>query len=281
MSGLYTKEDFINDSAIVFTKTEGNILDIPGIGNVEIFDAPLVAFAAADDDLFERFMQPEIIGSEYCTPVKWLSSAKTVVSFFLPFTEKVRSSNRTDYAEPSMEWLYGRIEGQAFITGFMTALQQLLHNKGIETCVPSQDERFGIQFEMTSSEGISDFHVDSRWSERHAAYVCGLGTFGLSRGLITEKGLAGRFASIIVSEKWQETGRIYSGIDDYCIRCGVCAGNCPAGAISLEHGKNNILCNAHLEKMKAKYSPRYGCGKCQVGVPCESAAPGMKIRKGR
>ena len=29
--------------------------------------------------------------------------------------------------------------------------------------------------------------------------------------------------------------------------------------------------------MKAKYSPRYGCGKCQVGVPCEFRAPGLKM----
>ncbi len=28
----------------------------------------------------------------------------------------------------------------------------------------------------------------SSWSERHAAYAAGLGTFGLSDGLITEKG---------------------------------------------------------------------------------------------
>ena len=77
------------------------------------------------------------------------------------------------------------------------------------------------------------------------------------------------------------TGRRYTGIDDYCIRCGACARKCPAQAISLEHGKNNVLCNAHLEKMKEKYSPRYGCGKCQVGVPCESSAPGLKRKKSR
>lgn len=121
----------------------------------------------------------------------------------------------------------------------------------IDSCVPSQDARFGIRFERTSSNGIADFHADSRWSEQHAAYACGLGTFGLSRGLISEKGIAGRYASILVSERWQATERGCTGIDDYCIKCGVCAKNCPAQAISLENGKNNILCNAHVEKMKA------------------------------
>lgn len=273
---LYTKELFFNDCMRVFAETAGNVVDIPGIGDIRIYDTPLIAFAEANDQLFEQYKQPEIVGDHYFTPTEWLPSAKTVISFFLPFTDEVRSSNRVDRTDPSQEWLYGRIEGQAFITEFMTGLQQLLQEIGIECCVPSQDERFGIQVEMTSSNGIADFHADSKWSERHAAYACGLGTFGLSRGLISEKGIAGRYASIIVSETWQATKRNYTGIDDYCIKCGVCAKNCPAHAITLENGKNNILCNSHVEKMKAKYSPRYGCGKCQVGVPCENRAPGLK-----
>ena len=163
----------------------------------------------------------------------------------------------------------------------MSEVDRILKEKGIEACVPGQDERFEVKIEMTSSNGAPDFHACSRWSERHAAYACGLGTFGLSRGLITEKGVAGRFASVIVSEKWQADRRGYTGIDDYCIKCGVCVRNCPAKAISPEYGKNNVLCKAYLDRMKEKYDPRYGCGKCQVGVPCESGAPGMKRRGGR
>jgi epoxyqueuosine reductase len=37
----------------------------------------------------------------------------------------------------------------------------------------------------------------SSWSERHAAYAAGLGTFGLCDGLITARGKAVRFGSII------------------------------------------------------------------------------------
>ena len=36
----------------------------------------------------------------------------------------------------------------------------------------------------------------STWSERHVAYVSGLGTFGLSGGLITAKGQAVRLGSV-------------------------------------------------------------------------------------
>ena len=137
------------------------------------------------------------------------------------------------------------------------------------------DERFGVKIEITASGLRPDFHANSRWSERYAAYACGLGTFGLLRGLITEKGMAGRFASIIVTETFEPDERKYTGVYDYCIKCGACARNCPANAISLKHGKNNIKCNKHVETMKKKYPPRYGCGKCQVGVPCEFRAPRM------
>ena len=278
---LYTQEEFANDCRRLFSETDGNSVDIPGRGTVLLYDPPLIGCAAASDEIFERYKQPEIIGAGYYSPSEWLPAAKTVVSFFFPFTEAVRSSNRADRTEPSAEWLYGRIEGQAFITRYMAGLKQLLEARGVEACVPSSDERFGIQFEPAVTGGEADFHVVSRWSERHAAYACGLGTFGLSRGLISEKGIAGRYASVIIPEEWAPSGRRYTGIDDYCIRCGACVRKCPAQAISLDHGKNNVLCNAHLEKMKEKYSPRYGCGKCQVGVPCESSAPGLKIKKRR
>ena len=77
----------------------------------------------------------------------------------------------------------------------------------------------------------------------------------------------------MIAAELEPTARSYAGVYDYCIRCGACMRNCPANAISLKHGKNNIKCNRHVETMKKKYSPRYGCGKCQVGVPCEARAP--------
>lgn len=270
---MYSRDDLARDILVIFGQTAGNVVDIPGIGETVIFEEPLIGFAAAGDEIFETFRREEVIGANYYGPYEWLPEAKSVVSLFLPFSEAVRSSNRVDKTDPSKEWLYARIEGQDFIGKYMTAIKQHLEERGIASCVPALDERFGVKFEMTETGLEPDFHVDSRWSERHTAYACGLGTFSLSRGLITEKGMAGRFASIIVSAEFEPTERKYTGIDDYCIKCGVCARNCPANAITLENGKNNIKCNEHCEAMKRKYVPRYGCGKCQVGVPCETKIP--------
>ena len=272
---MYTKEEFIQNCLTVFAETSGNTADIPGIGPVVMYEAPLIGFADASDELFEEYKRPEVIGPNYFTPKEWLPSARTVISFFLPFSEQVRRSNRALKTDPSPEWLYGRIEGQEFINRFMRGVQKLMEKRKIESCLPTQDPRFEVKLETTSLNGAPDLHAVSRWSDRHAAYACGLGTFGLSKGLITEKGTAGRFATVIVSEVFPATERPYTGIYDYCVRCGACAGNCPAHAISLEFGKNNLICREHLGKMREKYLPRYGCGKCQVGVPCETRAPGM------
>ena len=275
---MYTNEDFRSDCLALFNETEGNIVDVPGAGETILFEEPIIGFASADDEIFETFRRKEVIGANYMAPREWLPETRTVAALFLPFSEAVRSSNRADRTDPSTEWLYARIEGQDFIGKYMAALRQRLEERGIKACVPALDERFGVKIEITANGLRPDFHADSKWSERHAAYACGLGTFGLSRGLITEKGMAGRFASIMIAAELEPTARSYAGVYDYCIRCGACMRNCPANAISLKHGKNNIKCNRHVETMKKKYSPRYGCGKCQVGVPCEAGAP--KIIKG-
>ena len=76
----------------------------------------------------------------------------------------------------------------------------------------------------------------SNWSERHVAYVCGLGTFGLSKGLITERGMAGRFGSIVTDAELAPTPRKYSDPFEYCTKCGACQFRCPAKAIDKSRG---------------------------------------------
>lgn len=268
-------EKFVGDCRELFARYPGNRIDVPGIGSTELFEQPIIGFASAEDKLFERYKETEVIGPVFLSPEEWLSGAKTVAAFFFPFSETVRSSNRETSDQPSTLWLYGRIEGQQFLNAYMEELQRQLTGDGIRACVPSLDERFKKSIEQISGKGRDDFHVDSSWSERHAAYACGLGTFGLSRGLITEKGMAGRITSIIIDKEYDPTKRPYTDIYDYCIRCGVCAVRCPAGAISMEYGKNNVVCSSYVNKTKEQYSPRYGCGKCQVGVPCEFRRPDM------
>lgn len=270
-----TKQDYIHSFVEIFHCCSGNSVNINEEDNPELvlFEKPLVGFASASDPLFDQYKQPEAIGPSYMKPGEWLSDSQTVISFFLPFTKEVRISNTLRPKLPSTEWLYGRIEGQAFVAEFLKQVSLWLNEQGYHTCIPVLDERFEeIRKEVPADIG-TDFHVESRWSERHAAYVCGLGTFGLSRGLITQKGMAGRFGSILVNTSIEPDKRPYTGVYDYCIRCGACITRCPANAISLEYGKNNHLCYQWTMDILEQCKPRFGCGKCQTDVPCEDRIP--------
>ncbi|KJR46713.1 Iron-sulfur cluster-binding protein [Desulfosporosinus sp. I2] len=240
---------------------------------MKIFETPIFAFGAAEDQYFELLKQPTVIGQHFMAPHEWLPQPKTVISFFLPFTEIVKMGNRRDMSWPSEEWLHGRIEGQALVIKLCQYLNFELENAGYKSLVPSMDERFWAK--TSANENKNSF--TSNWSERHVAYVCGLGTFGLSKGLITKKGIAGRLGSIITELELSADTRTYEGIYDHCSMCGVCGKNCPVNAISVEKGKDHKLCSEFINKTAEKHKPRYGCGKCQIGVPCESSIPKKSI----
>jgi epoxyqueuosine reductase QueG len=242
----------------------------PHIAGMRIYEAPLFGFAAAEDSYLAGLGDIPEAGIKPLLPRGWLASAQTILSFFLPFSEKIRFSNRGG-AYPSPEWLNGRIEGQAAAEELCRRLQEALRGAGHEAVVPALDGRFWSK--SLGPENGGPLYT-SNWSERHAAYACGLGTFSLSRGLITKKGVAGRFGSLITSLRIAETGRPYTGLYDYCTRCEACLRNCPVGAISREKGKDHVACSQFLGRVKAENSPYYGCGKCQTATPCESGLPG-------
>lgn len=254
---------FTEDSPLNYVRAE-DALDSSCSG-MRFFDAPIFAFGLANDDIFTEFLSPGIIGEHFLPPKKWLPDAKTVISFFLPYTERIRTANAADFRWPAIEWLHGRIEGQVFVAGLSEHIKKLLTDAGHSSLVPSLDSRF--------KTGSEHGRHTSNWSERHIAFACGLGTFGLSKGLITEKGTCGRFGSIVTELGLPVDQRLYKGFEEYCIKCCACIPNCPADAISEEEGKNNTICSVFIDMTREKHAPRYGCGKCQVGVPCESGRP--------
>ncbi len=252
---------------------------------MKMFEAPIFAFGAADDEYFRLLKEPTAIGEHFMLPQEWLPGSKTVISFFLPFTEAVKKGNRRDMLWPSEEWLHGRIEGQAFKMKLGRYLNSTLKSAGYDSLVPALDERFWANTNTRSNNASSDnksrdtLSFTSNWSERHAAFVCGLGTFGLSKGLITKKGMAGRLGSIITELYLSPDQREYESIYEYCSMCGACVKHCPVKAISVDKGKNHNICSGFIDKTSEKYKPRYGCGKCQVGVPCESGIPGKQSKR--
>lgn len=258
------------NKVIKFTlRDPGNLLP----GDVRIYDQPLVGFADARDDLFLEFTQGQIVGSMFRLPHQWLSGALTVISYFLPFTEHVRSSNYST-GLASVEWLHARFRGEKFNNRLRRYLVQKLYRLGGRAVAPA------IEKEM-----VIDYHsFCSSWSERHVAYAAGLGSFGLNRSLITAKGLAGRFGSVITDLQFPSTPRNGNNPFKNCLflanqSCGVCIEHCPAGAIT-EKGKDKSVCYQYmfLEDRMRVLREKYGyehsiCGKCQVNIPCEDSIP--------
>ena len=249
----------------------------PELAGMKIFDEPLVGIADASDRCFAELKDPDIIGEHFLPPTEWLNGAKSVVSVFFPFSDIVKKSNRTNMNLPSNEWLHSRSEGQKFINTVCIQLKQMFEVENHACVIPPFDERFSMGSPYTKDRAQQQFYT-SNWSERHVAYVCGLGTFGLSRGLITEKGIAGRFASFITDVKISPDTRLYTEFNEYCTMCGACIKNCPVNAISFENGKIHSVCSDFLDETMAQYKPRYACGKCQVKVPCENGIPTGKRR---
>lgn len=175
---------------------------------------------------------------------------------------------------PSSPWLHGRMEGQAQLFRLAGYLSARLGEAGWQVLCPCLDPQFAsMEHRGTDARFPPEAAYTSRWSERHVAYISGLGTFGLSKGLITEKGTCGRFLSLITDLPLPPTPRPYSGLYDYCTRCGACVRRCPVGAISLEKGKDQTTCAYYVDLTMTLCAPRYGCGKCQTKVPCQSGIP--------
>lgn len=264
--------EFVENSAGNYLAKE--VAMRPELAGMRIFDMPLIGYAGANDPYFTEARKPEIIGPQFITPAEWLPGAKTVISVFLPFTAQLREANRQNMAWPAEEWLHGRIEGQAFQNSICRFMTELFEKEGFTALAPMINSRFSKASLLSNDKSSQSFYT-SNWSERHAAYAAGLGTFGLSKGLITRKGVAGRFLSVITSFAFEPDKRSYTGIYEYCTNCGACIRNCPAGAISKENGKLHYPCSEFVDSVQAKHAPYYGCGKCQVKVPCEDKAPGL------
>ena len=270
MSMLNILNDYVNKNPGNYISAEQAL--IPAMEGLRIYDAPLIGVADAADPLFDKMLEPEIIGPHFMKPQQWLSGAKSVISLFLPYSEAIKKANAAATDDVAIEWLHGRIEGQDFLMQTGNLLKEIIENHGFKAVIPFLDEHFWLV------ENHQDGYT-SNWSERHVAFVCGLGTFSLNRSLITKAGSAGRFISIVTDMELPVTPREYTDIYEYCNLCGACISRCPANAISIEHGKVQELCGDYVHRKRTDYPDYYGCGKCQTGVPCQSSIPKKKVEK--
>ncbi len=249
------------------------------------FEEPLIGFAAADDPLFYDYKQ--IIGEFHLTPAEIMENtygvgigkAKTVICWILPISGATRASNRRQDLMPCREWALTRAYGELFNTRLRLHLAETLGFWGAQAVAPLLSGMWRPV--MDPRVGMA-----STWSERHAAYAAGLGTFSLNDGFITDRGIAHRCGSIVTDETIAPTERTCSDPWSNCLfcregSCGLCIQRCPVGAISRQ-GHDKEKCQAYVYgKLRRSAGELYGvmetgCGLCQTKVPCESRVPGGK-----
>lgn len=245
---------------------------------------PIIGFSRGDDPEYGELKAT--IGDFYWGPADIFRLAfprlrvnageLTVISWILPQTEATKADNRKETKYGSERWVRARKFGEEFSVKLRSHLVEMLTNAGLEAVAPSNSPFFGIRIS-------NNYGLGSNWSERHAAYVSGLGTFGLCDGLITPVGKAMRCGSVVARISIPPTARPYKDHHAYCLFyakaiCGACIRRCPVGAISKE-GHDKKKCRGYVDGIIAQNAlEAYGCGLCQTNVPCESDIP-IKGRK--
>jgi epoxyqueuosine reductase len=253
------------------------------------WDDALVGFASGADPIWQQYKEyvgpfhwtPWEVFAQHCPGESAGAEELTVVSWVLPQREAVRKANRRAKKYPSEEWARIRVYGEEFNAALRRRVADRLKQVGHAAIAPM----LAPNWTVVKSERFS---YASSWSERHAAHAAGLGTFGLCDGLITARGKAMRVGSVVAKISIQPTPRPYSNHRAYCLffadgTCGKCIDRCPARAIT-KAGHDKEKCRQHLarsrEYVKKTYKfEGYGCGLCQVGVPCEARIPVKAARE--
>ena len=227
-----------------------------------LWKSPLIGYASAADPLFEHLKQTAHQG--HLLPTDLLEGARTVIAYFLPFAESIVTSNASGEF-PSTQWAYAYGQTNELITLINKGLESLLHIKGYRACT------------IAATHNFDPISLMSAWSHRHVAYIAGLGTFGLNRMLITDKGCAGRFGSIVTELELAPDERIRG---EHCLYlhngpCSACLDKCPCSALQKDNFNRQQCYGRLLENEARLHLEGHAdvCGKCCCGLPCSVKNP--------
>jgi epoxyqueuosine reductase QueG len=252
-------------------------------GRGKYWGRPLVGFASGEDPLFKAYKK--IIGKFHFSPQeifrltfgnKKPSQPLSIIAWILPHVEEIRLSNRKETKYPSRLWAHARDFGEQFNVKLRKHIVSFLKKKGYQAVAPM----ISPHWKRVRSPRIG---LASSWSERHTAYACGLGSFGLSDGFITPRGKAIRIGSVVTNLPLKPSAKKYPHHRANCLyffnrTCKVCALRCPAGAITSK-GHDKDKCQEYSYNTigplkRSEYGVKItGCGLCQTKVPCEYEIP--------
>ena len=220
---------------------------------------------------------PAPTGPGPAAAVAWRRETRdlSVVAWVLPQTAATKADQRQESQFPAERWISSRAYWNELSENVHTTVVARLATMGLRAVAPELSSHW-------RTEESPRYGRASTWSQRHTAFVAGLGTFGLSDGLITPVGKAMRAGSVVVEAALAPSPRRYDGHHDWCPfyvdgTCEDCLRRCPAGAIT-KAGHDKVKCEVYLRRLARRTKPVIGdrtggCGLCQAGVRCESGIP--------
>jgi epoxyqueuosine reductase QueG len=234
------------------------------------FDGPpLVGFADAGNAAFQTLKRA--VGPQHVLPGDVLAGARSIVSVFLPFGREVAEGNASGVS-PTPAWCRAYTEGNQCLDALITAAAEAIRRCGYK----AEIHRGSHHLTNLHEPDVAPALLTSSWSQRHVAHICGLGTFGTNNLLITAKGSAGRFASLVtdmplrpLAMQTQQRCLAKRAGGNECLEC---VKRCPAAALSAA-GFDRMACWNHLVannpvSRDAGLPIVNVCGKCSSGVPC-------------
>lgn len=233
--------------------------EVASLNRPDLFREPLVGFSAAADPRYDELKQ--IIGAWHQHPKELLPDAKSVISYFVPFTKEVIKA-------PKNKKMATPLWGEAYLVineGFD-------HINGI-LCTFLQEQGYSAQM-IPATHTFDPKDMKSLWSHRSAAAIAHLGVFGANRLLITEKGSGGRFCTVLTSAPLEPSEATLSNPCLYLKdgSCGACFKACPINALQADHF-DAFGCQARTKRNesflhdKAVLSGADVCGKCIAACP--------------
>ena len=227
---------------------------------------PVIGFADAKDELFPKLK--ELIGPNHALPSDLVPNARSVITFFLPFSKEIVESNISG-EESSKEWDYSYIETNNLIGDLNKFLFEKITAKGFNASL------------LPATYNYDEEKLISDWSHRSVAYISGIGKFGIHNMLITKSGCCGRLGSVVTDIELTPTTRTD---EEYCLykyngTCKKCLKKCVNNAFLIQNIKvlfDRKKCNEQIyDKIVPEYPIGLGdtCGKCMCGVPCSLVNP--------
>jgi epoxyqueuosine reductase QueG len=221
------------------------------------YRTPVVAYAAAADPLFMKL-------KDHRKPEDLLPDAKTVITYFIPFDERIAVSNRGE-GESSLEWAHAYIETNTLIESLGNALGDELRKDMVRSFAPPPTHNYDPKT------------LTSEWSHKHVAFIAGLGTFGQHQMLITDMGACGRLGSTVIDRELVPTPR---PTYEFCLykrdgSCLECVARCTFGALKESFFDRNCCCEICMQNaVRFKdQGPASVCGKCVSVVRCSFQVP--------